>query len=103
MKNPWTKKNPFMSMWLSGANAVAGTVRGQAGAAAKAQTARAVKQGVSGWLGFLTQAIQPGKAAASERPAAPAVPAARKPGAVPARKPTRKTAATSRPRRRKAR
>jgi hypothetical protein len=23
MKNPWMKKNPFLSMWLSGANAVA--------------------------------------------------------------------------------
>lgn len=30
MKNPWLKKNPFMSMWLSGANRIAGTVRGQA-------------------------------------------------------------------------
>jgi hypothetical protein len=24
MANPWTKKNPFMSMWLSAANAWAG-------------------------------------------------------------------------------
>jgi hypothetical protein len=29
MKNPWLKKNPFMSMWLSGANSVAGSARNQ--------------------------------------------------------------------------
>jgi hypothetical protein len=39
MKNPWTKKNPFLSMWLSGANAVAGSARGRATAAAKRGTA----------------------------------------------------------------
>jgi hypothetical protein len=37
MSNPWTKMNPFMSMWLSGANAVANRARGQAMAAAKRQ------------------------------------------------------------------
>jgi hypothetical protein len=99
MKNPWTKKNPFMSMWLSGANAVAAAARGRATATAKAQTAQAVRQGVSGWLGFLTKAMQPGKAADSEPPAASPAMTARKPGAAPARK----TAATARRRRRKAR
>ncbi|KAA0997456.1 hypothetical protein FVF58_49235 [Paraburkholderia panacisoli] len=39
MKNPWTKKNPFLSMWLSGANTVAGSARGHATAAAKRGTA----------------------------------------------------------------
>jgi hypothetical protein len=38
MKNPWMKKNPFLSMWLSGANAVAGSARGHATAAAKRGT-----------------------------------------------------------------
>ncbi len=42
MKNPWLKKNPFMSMWLSGANAVAGSARGHATAAVKRQAATAV-------------------------------------------------------------
>lgn len=37
MANPWSKKNPFMSMWLSSANRVAGTLRGQATAQAKRQ------------------------------------------------------------------
>jgi hypothetical protein len=35
MKNLWLKKNPFMSMWLSGANKVTGAARGQAAAAIK--------------------------------------------------------------------
>ena len=30
MTNPWLKKNPFMSMWLSAASRLAGTPRGQA-------------------------------------------------------------------------
>jgi len=47
MKNPWTKKNPFMSMWLSGANRVAGSARGQASAAAK-------RQAVDFWTTALT-------------------------------------------------
>ena len=41
MKNPWTKKNPFMSMWLSGANSVMGSARGHATAAAKRETRKA--------------------------------------------------------------
>lgn len=35
MSNPWLKKNPFMSMWLSGANRIAGTFRGRASAQVK--------------------------------------------------------------------
>ncbi len=34
MANPWLKKNPLLSMWLSTANRVAGTLRGQATAQA---------------------------------------------------------------------
>lgn len=37
MANPWLKKNPFMSMWLSMANRVAGPLRGQATAQARRQ------------------------------------------------------------------
>jgi hypothetical protein len=39
MRNPWTTKNPAMSLWLSAANRVAGSARGQATAAAKRQVA----------------------------------------------------------------
>ena len=42
MSNPWLKKNPFMSMWLSGANSVAGTARVRIAAEAKRQTTAAV-------------------------------------------------------------
>ena len=53
MKNPWTKKNPFMSMWLSGANSIAGAARGHAHAEAKRQatafTNEAAKQVADFW------------------------------------------------------
>ena len=45
MKNPWGKKNPFLSMWLSGANAVAGAARSRVTAEAKRQTAAAITRG----------------------------------------------------------
>jgi putative copper export protein len=58
MKNPWTKKNPFMSMWLSGANTIAGAARGHASAEAKRQatafTNEASKQVADFWTGALT-------------------------------------------------
>ena len=57
MRNPWIKKNPLMSMWLSGANAVMGSVRGRATAEGKRQAAtmrtRGAKQIVSFWSGAL--------------------------------------------------
>ena len=60
MSNPWLKKNPFMSAWLSGANAVAGSARARATAEAKRQTASAVTHAsnelLSLWTGALTGA-----------------------------------------------
>ncbi len=54
MTNPWTKKNPFMSLWLSGANRLAGRARGQAKAATikqqSAWTRQAVSFGTNTWL-----------------------------------------------------
>ena len=44
MSNPWLKKNPFMSLFLSGANRIAGTLRGQATAQAKRQINAAVSK-----------------------------------------------------------
>lgn len=43
MANPWTKKNPLMSMWLSAANAWAGAARGAVAAEAKRQQKAAAK------------------------------------------------------------
>ena len=58
MKNPWTKKNPFLSMWLSGANAVAGSVRSRATAETKRQaaiaTSRATRQMTDFWVDAFT-------------------------------------------------
>ena len=42
MSNPWLKKNPFMSMWLSGANSVVNSARGRIGAEAKRQSSTAI-------------------------------------------------------------
>ncbi|MGH8726599.1 MAG: hypothetical protein ACREV9_00235 [Burkholderiales bacterium] len=57
MKNPWTKKNPLMSMWMSGANAVVSAARSRATAEVKRQAAtmmtKGAKQMVSFWTGAL--------------------------------------------------
>lgn len=55
MNNPWVKKNPYMSLWLSGANALAGTARAHASASAQRQAAIATRQMTQAvfdaWLG----------------------------------------------------
>ena len=50
MANPWTKKNPFMSLWLSSANRVANQARGQASAAASRQKSALIAQGARFWV-----------------------------------------------------
>ncbi len=42
MRNLWLKKNPYMSLWLSGANAAAGSVRSHGSAQAKRQATTAM-------------------------------------------------------------
>ena len=59
MANPWTKKNPFMSMWLSSANSVLGTARARATAETKRQAAAAQADATRQILDFWS-----GKAAA---------------------------------------
>ena len=56
MSNPWLKKNPFMSMWLSGANSVAGSARGAFTAEAKRQSTAAITQATSEMFGARTVA-----------------------------------------------
>ncbi len=51
MSNPWLKKNPFMSMWLSGANSVANAARGKIAAEAKRQSAAMITKTTSETLG----------------------------------------------------
>ena len=65
MKNPWTSKNPFMSLWLSGANKIANAARGQATAAVKRETQSAVKQGTRNWFDFWSGGVKAPAAAAA--------------------------------------
>jgi len=62
MTNPWTKKSPFLSMWLSGANAIAGSARGRVTGEASRQAATmmtsAANQVASFWGGALTAAAR---------------------------------------------
>ena len=54
MSNPWSKKNPYMSAWLSGANAIAGSARGHATNGMQRQVGAATRQMtelvLSAWL-----------------------------------------------------
>jgi hypothetical protein len=63
MKNPWIKKNPLLSMWLSGANAAAGSARSRVTAEAKRQAATMMTNGAkeiaSFWSGALTAPAPP--------------------------------------------
>ena len=58
MSNPWTKKNPLLSLWLSGANAVIGKARGHSAAAMKRQQTALTRQAgrfwTDSWLAALT-------------------------------------------------
>lgn len=59
MSNPWLKKNPFMSMWLSGANRIASTMRGQTTAQAKRQINAAVTRATNDNMKRVTEAMTP--------------------------------------------
>ena len=59
MSNPWLKKNPFMSLWLSEANRVAGSMRGHAAAQAKRQTATAMTNATRTIFDVWAQALAP--------------------------------------------
>ena len=50
--NPWGKKNPFLSMWLSGANAVLGATRHEAAAAMHRHANAALREGSRQMLAF---------------------------------------------------
>jgi len=50
--NPWGKKNPFLSMWLSGANAMLGATMNQARATQARHANHALRQGTEQVLAF---------------------------------------------------
>lgn len=58
-------KNPFMSMFLSGANKIAGAARAQATAAVKREAAKNTRQMTKAW----TDALLPGTAAPRKKKA----------------------------------
>ena len=58
-RNPWTKKNPFLSLWLSGANAMTGAARGQAQAALTRQMTEANKAAIEAATQMLWGAWMP--------------------------------------------
>ena len=51
MSNPWLKKNPFMSMWLSGANRMAGLATAQAKRQISAAVTKATNDNLKAVLG----------------------------------------------------
>jgi hypothetical protein len=55
MSNPWLKKNPFMSMWLSGANSVANSSRGRVAAEVKRQSTSVANKAVSDMFSVWTK------------------------------------------------
>lgn len=70
MANPCLKKSPLMSMWLSAANRVAASVRGQATAQAKRQISAAVTEATNENIKLWTATDSPptaGKKASRKR------------------------------------
>lgn len=59
MSNPWLKKNPFMSMWLSAANSAAGSARGLATAQARRAASTAVTKATTDMFNLWTGAPAP--------------------------------------------
>jgi hypothetical protein len=57
MSNPWLKKNPLMSMWLSGANSIANTARGRIAAETKRQSNATITKATTDMFGIWTQAM----------------------------------------------
>jgi hypothetical protein len=59
MKNPWIKKNPFLSMWLSGANAAAGSARSRATIEGRRQAATMMKNSAKQMTRFWSSVLTP--------------------------------------------
>ena len=57
MANPWTKKNPLLSMMLSGTNAWAGAACGTMTAQGKRQQSSVMREGAKRVTAFWTEAV----------------------------------------------
>jgi len=54
LRNLWGKKNPLMSLWLSGANSVLGSARSRVAAEAKRNTTIMMQEATKQWLRLWT-------------------------------------------------
>lgn len=59
MANPWTKRNPALSLFLSGANAWAGAARGVMTREARRQQAAAMGAGAKHLASFWASVLKP--------------------------------------------
>ena len=59
MRNPWMKKNPLMSLWLSSANVAMGSARGHASAAARRQARTTMSTGAKQIVDFWSSVLEP--------------------------------------------
>ena len=59
MSNPWMKKNPLLSMWLSSVNSALGSARGHATAAAKRQARTMMSTAAKRMADFWDSALEP--------------------------------------------
>jgi hypothetical protein len=59
MRNPWTKKDPFMSLWLSSASRAAGIARGHAVAEAYRQKKTLTREATRFWTGAWLTGAKP--------------------------------------------
>ena len=67
MKNHWTKRNPYMSMWLSAANTVANSARGRLAAESRRQAAALISQSFAQAAEFWAKVLAPPKVAPKRR------------------------------------
>ena len=67
MTNPWLKKNPWLSMWMSGANAILGSARGVATTEARRQAAGVTNQAISEAVRFWTAGPTPPRKKSSRK------------------------------------
>ena len=59
MSNPWMKKNPLLSMWLSSVNSALGSARGHATAATKRQARTMISTAAKRMANFWDSALEP--------------------------------------------
>lgn len=67
MTNPWMKKNPWLSMWMSGANAMLGSARGRAAAEARRQATAMTINATRQSMRFWTSGMAPSRKRKSSR------------------------------------